>query len=368
MKNKLFLFITFLIIIVSFNYTVYANGINVGHYITVRGKVISHGKLLQDKVNVKILSGKYKDKILSIDGFSMYDSTGNSEKYTNLNNNDTVYVEMHENKDGKISNAFIFDYFRLFKLFITFLIFIILIIAVGGKKGISAIITLAFTTFTIIKIIVPCIQIGINSLLITIISCIVLLILNNFILYGINKKTIASILGSISGMTASTILMLIIGYSFKITGIGDEDAETLISLFPNSHIYFKDLLFSAILLSSLGALIDTGISLASSMNELVKSNPNLTKKELIKSGMNIGKDIISAMTTTLVLSYAGSSLILLLITISSSHMSLLEIINENIICSEIFKALIGSIGLILTVPFTVFAMAQLTFIKNKLLK
>ncbi|MDD3223462.1 MAG: YibE/F family protein [Clostridium sp.] len=367
MKNKFWFFLLSFIIIISFSYTVSAQGINIGHYVTARGRVIpseSSVKSSKDKVNVKIISGKYKGKILTVDTFSQFDSTGDGGKSITVKPNDTVYVEIHENKSGTISNVFIFDFFRLFRLFITFLIFVILLLAIGGRKGFSSILTLAFTTFTIIKIIIPCIQLGINSLLVTVISCIALLILNNLIIYGINKKTLASIIGTVSGMAASIFFMLIIGYSFKITGIGDDDAETLISLFPNSHIYFKDLLFSAILLSSLGALIDTGISLSSSMSELIKNNPDITKKELIKSGMNIGKDIIGAMTTTLILAYTGSSLVLLLITISSYKMSLFQIINENIICSEIFKALIGSIGLILTVPFTIFAMAELTFMKK----
>lgn len=372
MKKHSYFIITLIVIVIFlslfFSYTFYKDLFNLksSYYsTTVKAKVMDLISNTSDstgnKVKIKIISGKHKGEILIVDNFSSYDYTGKNIKPSGVNKNDKIYVGIQQNKNGKISSAIILDYIRYNKLLIPAAIFILLLLVIGKTKGIASLMSLAIVIFSIIKIIIPYIKSGHNPTLITILVCIFLLIINNLIICGINKKCMSSIIGTSLGILCSAVLMIAIGTSFHIIGISDDDQEALMAIFPNTHIYFKGILYSAILLGSLGALIDTGISISSSMNEIISNDRNISRPKLIKSGMHVGKDIVGAMAGTLILAYTGSSLVLFLIIFSSYHLSFIQIINQDIISSEIFKSLIGSIGLMLSVPFTVISMAYLHF-------
>ena len=324
-------------------------------YVDAKGKVI---KLEPDNmVDVKITSGKYKGQIVEVDDLKQFEATDSNVGTLGAKVGDEVYLSIQQDSNGNIKDALIYDYVRYKPIIIIVVIFVILLALIGGLKGINSLIPLVLTAFAIVKIVVPAIEEGMNPVLISVIVCIGLLVINLLIISGINKKTAAAIAGSVFGIVSSTGLMIITGASMRLIGIGDEEVEVLMSIFSNNHINFKGVLFAGIILGTLGALIDISISIASAMNEIAEANSSISKKEFIKSGMSIGKDIIGAMSNTLILAYAGSSLIVLLIELSS-NLSFIQIINEGVIISEIFKALIGSIGLILSVPCTVITMAQ----------
>lgn len=331
-------------------------------YTDANGKVV---KLQPNNmVDVEITSGKYKGQTIEVDDLKQFEITDPNGGTLGAKVGDKVYLSIQQDGNGNIKNALIYDYVRYNSLIIVVVIFIILLALIGGLKGIISLIPLLLTTFAIVKVVVPAIEEGMNPVFISVIVCIGLLVFNLLIISGINKKTVAAIAGSIFGIISSTALMLVTGATMKLTGIGDEDVEVLMSIFSNNHISFKGILFAGIILGTLGALIDISISIASAMNEIAETNPDISKMEFIKSGMSIGKDIIGAMSNTLILAYAGSSLVVLLIVLSN-NLSFMKIINEDVIASEIFKALIGSIGLILSVPCTVITMAQLKIPSKK---
>ena len=72
--------------------------------------------------------------------------------------------------------------------------------------------------------------------------------------------------------------------------------------------------------------------------------------------MNVGRDIIGTMSNTLILVYIGSLLPLILLFLAYD-IPFIEIINKDIIASEIIRALSGTIGLIVAIPITVFISA-----------
>jgi uncharacterized membrane protein len=124
---------------------------------------------------------------------------------------------------------------------------------------------------------------------------------------------------------------------------------------------FKGLLFSGIILGSLGAVMDIGMSIASSIEEIHRVNPSLTRKELFSSGMNVGQDVMGTMTNTLILAYTGSSIPLLLLFMAYET-SFVKILNLDIIATEVIRSLTGSIGLVVAIPIT--ALASSFFIKK----
>jgi uncharacterized membrane protein len=199
---------------------------------------------------------------------------------------------------------------------------------------------------------------------ITIIVCTGLIIINLLIIGGYNKKTFSAIIGTSFGLLSSGLIVFIIGNTMKTTGINSDDAQVISSIFGSRSFDFQGLFFSIMLFSSLGAVMDIGISISSAMYELENNTPNILESTLIKSGFNVGKDIMGTMCNTLILAFAGE-IIITIITLSSYNLSFIEIINQDIIASEILKALAGSIGLILTIPITAFAFTKIPISQNK---
>ena len=134
-----------------------------------------------------------------------------------------------------------------------------------------------------------------------------------------------------------------------LTGFGHEETRTLFAKFPNLN--FNGLFYSAIMIGAIGAVMDVAMSISSSINEIKKANPKLNSKELFKSGVRIGKDIIGTMSNTLIYAYVGASLGLLLL-FSSFGESYLKIFNFEFMAEEIIRSIAGSIGLIGAIPLT----------------
>src|SRR5574344_1912260 len=135
-----------------------------------------------------------------------------------------------------------------------------------------------------------------------------------------------------------------------------DNEETTFLYASRPYFNFKIILTSSMILASLGAIMDIGVSIASTVNEVFETNPDLTIKELFTSGMNVGKDIIGTMTNTLILVYLGSSLPLILL---SSNIDMNKFFNLNQVATEILSAIVGSVALLICVPLTAILAAWL---------
>jgi uncharacterized membrane protein len=119
---------------------------------------------------------------------------------------------------------------------------------------------------------------------------------------------------------------------------------------------FTGLLSASMIIAALGALMDTAVSISSTINEIHETDSSLCTTKLFKSGMNVGRDIIGTMSNTLILVYLGSSLPLVLL---SSNIDLNKFFNLNQVATEILSALIGSIAILACVPITAIVSALL---------
>ena len=231
-------------------------------------------------------------------------------------------------------------------------IYAVLIAIMGGKKGLRAIVGLAITIVLIFKVLVPAILAGYNSILITILICSLVILITFIIISGFNKKTWVAIIGTVAGVIMAGLIGGIFGYGMRLTGI-NEHARMISVAIPEERemISFKDIMLSAIMISALGACMDVGMSISSSISEIKEKKPELKAKELIKSGMNIGKDVMGTMTNTLILAYVGSAMLcILLYNVNGFDLSF--ILNSEDITVEVLKSLSGSIGLVCTIPLT----------------
>ena len=139
----------------------------------------------------------------------------------------------------------------------------------------------------------------------------------------------------------------------RITGYNVGEIDELVFIAQNTAIKPGELLFSGILISSLGAVMDVAMSIVSACEEIYKQNTSITKNELFKSGMNVGKDAMGTMTNTLILAFAGSS-INMIVTLYAYNYPYMYNINLLKIGIEIIQGLAGSMAIIYTVPISAF--------------
>ncbi|APF27712.1 yibE/F-like family protein [Clostridium sporogenes] len=318
-----------------------------GKIIEVENNEGEKRQLSRSKVKVKILNGKYKDKVIDMDNL-VSDKTYH-ETYAKKGNEVLINIE-EDNKDN-IKKAYIYEVVRYKYLKGIIILFLVLLSLLGGMQGIRSVLALLITTYSVLKILIPLIMSGFNPILVSIIICIGVSILNLLIISGKNKKSLAAIIGTLGGVMVAGIIALISSNILQVIGLTDEEAQMLIYITGNPKFNFRGLLFSGILMGALGAVMDISMSIASSMKEVKINNPEISKKQLVKAGFNVGRDIMGTMANTLILAYAGGAMYTLLL-ISSYKLPFERMLNQDVMAAEIIQALCGSIGLIFTIPIT----------------
>ncbi len=301
------------------------------------------GELQQVKqsVEVKILTGSHKGEKVFIENMLM----GNPAYDINLNKDDKVILHA-EQADGGI-NFFIADKQRINVLYFLAGLFFILLIAVGRKKGFYSLISILITLGLIFWGLTPLILNGMNPIFATVLICILASIIAIYLVGGLNYKSSAAILGTVLSLIIAGLLSILTIKFAYLTGFSSEESLFLFTAYP--HLNFGGILASAMIIGALGAVMDIGMSISSTINELFSSNSNLEVNELFTAGMNVGKDIIGTMANTLILAYLGGALFLVLL---SNNIDLQKFFNLNQVATEISSALIGSIGVVICVPIT----------------
>ena len=306
---------------------------------------------------VLITSGEFKGTKLILENMI----TGNPAYDINLKQGDNVILhaetDVEEIQSPDDINFYIADIKRDNILFITVLCFCLLLLATGRKKGFFSLISILATVSLLFFVLVPLMLNGINPIIATLIVCILSTVITIYLVGGLNYKSTSAILGTtVSLILACGLSMLTIHYA-RLTGFVGEESMFLYT--AHSTLDFKGILSSAMIIAALGALMDTAISIASTINEIHETDLTLGARKLFKSGMNVGKDIIGTMSNTLILVYVGSSLPLVLL---SKNIDLQKFFNLNQVATEISSALIGSIAILACVPIT--AMITAIMVKN----
>lgn len=315
----------------------------------------THGDYTESIQNVEleVLSGDFKGDIINVENVI----SGNPTYDVIVESGDRVILEIQQITDSEYQ-FYILQFERDTYLYVLIALFILLLVAIGGWKGLKTVITLALTMFMIFKVLLPLMLEGYNPIILTVLVSTLIIIVTILIVSGINKKSYAAIIGTVFGVIIAGVLAYIAGKYSNLTGLSSNEASMLLYSPLDIELNFRHLLYSGIILGALGAVMDVSMSIASSIDEIYKANENQTRKELFKSGMNVGKDIMGTMSNTLILAYTGSALTLILLYMVN-HVNYLKVINFDLIATEIIRSFSGSIGLILAIPFTALVASML---------
>lgn len=300
------------------------------------------------KFIAKINNGDLKNQ--EIEGFQYIDGIVevNPKK---IEIGDSIIVSLIQSRTSEDKVWTFIEYNRINQMIILLICFVVLLILFGHKKGVRSIISLIFTVLSIFLVFIPSIVKGNNIYVSTIIISVFIIFMNLLIINGANKKTFCAIVGNLGGFFAAGLIAIFVSNALNLTGLIDQDSMFLIMINPDKPIDLRAVLWGSIVIGSLGAVMDVSMSIASALNELALNMENGKFKTFLTSGFNIGQDAIGTMTNTLILAYIGSSLSVVLLMFVY-YKDILLLFNLEMIVFEILQAIIGSMGILFTIPIT----------------
>lgn len=314
-------------------------------YVDLNDDTVSQTK---QTIQVRLLTGEFKGETVELDNML----TGNPYYDIKLKKNTKVILHAEDNGEGVEFS--IEDIKRSGNLGWLSLLFCGLLIYVGRKKGFYSLISIGLTVLLITHALSPLILIGINPVLATILICIASTAATMYLVGGFNAKSTSAVIGAILSLLFAGLLSYITMFTAHLTGFTGENSMFLYTAHP--ELDFIGITISTMILATLGAVMDVAMSIASTINEIYITDNTKTVKDLFISGMNVGRDIIGTMANTLILVYLGGSLPLLLL---AGNIDLQKFINLNQVVTETASALIGSIAIVICVPFTAVAASQM---------
>lgn len=246
---------------------------------------------------------------------------------------------------------YIGEYVRSDGLLLLGLVFAACLILFGRRKGVSTIISLVFTCLAIFTVFVPAILSGQNIYFWSVSVAAFIVAMTLLLVNGPNRKSLAAGFGCMGGVSVAGLLTLLMDKALHLTGLVDEDSVYLLFLNAENPIDMNAIIFSAIIIGAIGAILDVSVDIAASLQEISLSIEEPTFKRLVQSGLTIGRDLIGTMSNTLILAYIGSSLSVVLLMAAYNH-SILFLLNREMIVVEILQALAGSFGVLFALPVT----------------
>lgn len=292
----------------------------------------------------KILSGEHKgETVMASESGTPYDTV----PLEKVKVGDRILLTHSEDQNAAVE-WLMYEFDRTMPLWILGIAFCAVVLLFGRMKGVNTLISLGYTCVAVFAVFVPSVLSGKNIYLWSIITCIYIIIMTLLIIDGLHKKTLAAIIGCSSGVIVSGLLTLLVSHFLHLTGITTEDT---IYIKQSFNIDLNALIFAGIILGSVGAVMDVSVSISSSLAELHDKVEHPTYKGLLGSGITIGRDIMGTMANTLVLAYIGCELSATLLSVVYSS-SMRTLFSREKIVEELLQALVGSIGLLLTIPLT----------------
>ena len=246
---------------------------------------------------------------------------------------------------------------------ILIILLFLLMIYIDIKRGIKLFLSILFN-FIILMIIFYLIALGLNPIICSLIGC---FIISYIILYYVNERNIKTESSLKSVIIVLIILSFLIFFVTKISrmaGFGYESYEEINMFSYDVKIDFTNIAISMILISLIGATVDSSIAISSALYEVYDNNKNLSKKDLFLSGMNIGKDILCTTNNTLMFAFLGEFMTLLIWFYKGDY-SFLEIVNAKTFVSEMIKILFSALGCIIVIPITAYITTETLKKDNK---
>ena len=286
---------------------------------------------------------------------------GLTNDYIRLEEGDEFYLNFSLTDDGsEIFSVRDLDRTKSIALFV--LLFIIVVIALGGKQGWRSLLSLFGGIFIVLYVLVPGLIEGYPPVLMSILVAALILFVAIFFTHGFNKESVVAFSGTMMSVVITSFLAFVAVNMLRFTGFAT-DAAIYLNFETDGILDFQGLLLGSIIIGVLGVLDDIAVTQAAVVSELHKTNPNQDRIDIYNRAMRVGREHVGALVNTLVLAYTSAALPLLLF-FAVTESEWLHVLNQEIVSGEVIRMIVGSIGLIMTVPI-VTILAVFTLAANR---
>lgn len=242
------------------------------------------------------------------------------------------------------------DHWRLGWLFVLFGAFCLFLVAFGGWTGLKALFSFVFSCLVVWKLLIPLCLRGWSAGWTSFGCVFVLTAVIMYLVAGWTRKGLVAFGGAMLGVVASLVMSEFFAGVLHVNGATMPFVQTLLYS-GYSDLSLSDIFIGAIILASSGAVMDLAMDVAASAEEVVRHHPGITRRELLLSGLRVGRSVVGTMTTTLLLAYSGGYLTLLMV-FAAQGTNPLDFLNSTLVSAELVKTLVGSFGLVLVAPST----------------
>lgn len=237
------------------------------------------------------------------------------------------------------------------------LVFAIAVVLLGRMRGLAALAGLVASLMIVLQFVLPNILDGHSPVLVAVIGATAIAYLALYLAHGFNAMTTVALLGTLASLVLTVVLSWVFTEVARFSGYASEEAQFLGLL--AGRVDVSGLVLGGIVIGALGALDDMTVTQAAAVAELRRADPTMSRRKLYAAGLRIGRDHVASTVNTLALAYAGAALPLLLLFVLSRQ-SLGTVANSEDVAIEIVRTLVGSIGLVASVPITTWLAAHVS--------
>jgi uncharacterized membrane protein len=302
-------------------------------------------------IKLEITTGYQRGK--TIDSKTATDSTDKKLKYQK---GEYVVLRSDLGSDNVMYNNIV-DKFRVTNILWLCLGFVILVFLLAGTKGLSSLLGLVFSILVIVELLIPQVISGGDVVGITVVASFVICLFTFYAGHGFNRRTSIALLGTLVTIVITTLIAIwAVDFTF-LSGYGTDNAFELKTSGLSNNINLRGLLLSSMIIGSVGILDDITTAQGMAIEEISRANPNLTKSQLFWRGLNIGREHVISLVNTLAIAYIGSSMPVFIMFTTLSTSPFWVLINNQSISEEIVRSIVGSVCLLLAIPFSTFLSA-----------
>jgi uncharacterized membrane protein len=308
------------------------------------GVVFGTGQpIILQEIEARVLNGQFEGQIISLD-----------QDYLGMKVGDTFLAEEFV-VDG-VPEYRLLDFDRRAGLSWILLAFIVMVLVFAKWQGLRSLISLAGSILIIVYVLVPLLLSGAPPILTSVSLAVLILAVAIFFTHGFNRRSLIAFSGTVVTVMITGLLAAWVVNGTHLTGFSDHSA-TYLDLNTGGQLDFVGLLLAGIIVGVLGVLDDIAITQVAVVRELYGANKSLTRWDVFRRAIRVGKEHVAALVNTLVLAYVGVAMPLMLYVSTLGVTDVQLLLNSEVFATEIVRTIIGSIGLILSVPLTTLAAA-----------
>ena len=301
----------------------------------------------EQRCTLELLTGAFAGQ--TVTGVNMLNGSLEQDKLYAVGDKALAVVS---HSGGTITNVTMSDHYRLGWEGALALIFALFLILFAGRTGVRAIFSFVLTVLMLWKVLVPVYLKGYNPILVGLAVTVALTVIIIALVYGFDRRCAAAVGGCFLGILVTCVLGALFTDLFRIHGAVMAYSESLLYA-GYQHLNLTEIFMASIFIGSSGAVMDLSVDICSAVNEVVDKRPDISWREAVKSGLNVGRAAMGTMTTTLLLAYSGGYVALLMVFMAQGT-PVENILNYKYVASEIIHTVVGSFGLVTVAPFTAF--------------